>query len=261
MCVGLSKDISDDIQYTNTCCDLDTLNGAAFSGVVGDIIPTGERFIDTYEIWNDAYESDTVLVVYSLNIPVYATVRTYTFTVDVTSVLNDGLELQLDAVPNATADTLDDFATLVESNNVFYDINSTDSIILDNAFIPSGISPIKSFSYDITSYIRYLNELGHAGKYGGVRITPQYESNIQSRNANPTIGYALSNIEIIVTEPDDQPGISTGALIGIIIGTVAVFSILLTIAYLSYTKKITNRPHIPSFSNTIPPTRQGTYFI
>ena len=224
LCAGQPRNKSVDTLYTNLCCQLPLLDGAAFVGIVGD--QEQARFLVADQIWEEAVESDNVLIIYAFRVPKYEKNSDYSLTFTVSERFEFGIPLRIDTIPQVTALTIDEFALIVENNDVFYDPSANGTYTVVENAVDLLVEPRTTFTFDITEFVKYSNSLGNAGLIVGLRIVSFVDICTIAPCARTT-GYAIEELVIQVREKDD--GLSAGGIVGIVIGSCVLLLLLIRV--------------------------------
>ena len=256
MCAGRPRDENSNETFINTCCDLPLLNGAAFAGIVGE--DQLEQFALANDLWDDAVLSDNVLVIYSFLVPRYSSSKQYILSITIAQRFDVGIPLRVDSPTFVSTETIDQLADIVDEADVFYDSNSTGNYIVSNNAIPMLALPNEVFNIDLTEFVRYLNNNGLVGRYVPLRII----STVDLCSISPclrTTGYALDNISLRISEGSSS--LSSGEIAAIVIGSIILLALVMLLLRSMYANRVSEQSSSMNRNNTIPTSREGTYYI
>ena len=210
-------------QVTDTCCELDLLNGSAFTGALAVDELNRRRIIRHSDILDNTQSGALVLIVRSFRIPIYEDGKTFTFTIEIDQVLGNAAAVNVEAIPSFNATTSAGVAQTIQDEIP----KQSEIYVIKEDAVPSSSTP-GYYVFDSTVFVQDMNDAGLAGQFVPIRLTP---------SAYPCIGACTDNVgfsipSVTATEIKNSDGLSAGAIAGISIGAVAG-SLLLTYVILN----------------------------
>ena len=184
------------------CCEFPSLEGNAYMGAVG---PERTPF--------RSYTPSYIVIIYALYIPKdIITDERYVLNVNVSLIFNYGMNISLNGIPSTYNDTLDGFYGNLDNYTFHIGPTQTGTILLTESLIQKYL-PIGIYTYDITNYIKQLQQDGLYDVYTALRLTGSTLDGCDLESSQcTTTGFVISGIEVTTRSTTDNTGLSGGLL-------------------------------------------------
>ena len=175
----------------------------------------------------------------------------YTIHVNVTDIVNDGMNLTLSGISSISNKTIYEVYNQLTNETFYTGTTQSGGVSIRDIFIPIGSEP-GVFAHDITEYIRSLQNNGISDVYTPLRLTGTSLIGCDVDDIScETTGYVISEIHVEQQTQfiDDSNGLSAGAIVGISIGSFicVLITCILGFRIKKRTSRIQPAPVQPSF--------------
>ena len=243
MCINQDFQSENNTLVSLSCCKIPEIQGASYVGLVG----LGTSYQRT--------PYDYTVIVYAVLIPSKPISDTHYLTITIGDAFNEGEYISAYGLTFMTNSNLEQFYEDLIPNNAYYiGDGQNDTITISSNFILQNSKPGDTVDLDITSYLTHMQSLGY-NIYTAVRLSGDGQFGSCTDDICLTQGYSFRTIEHHTT----TNGISTGAIVGIVIAGVCLL-LLLIFSAMSIYKYLQQPAQIQPSDNrsvfNIPPNRR-----